>query len=305
MRVFFYNIFQYANAIFTHLITVLLSSYRFWVHAYQIYASPGMHSQLLRLLVGYQRLKPLLKFLNGHLLTIPMLHATVDSLGWDEYIAYDVNDAIGCNSIFDRNSGEAVNFDLDKSSISSNVDTKRLVFQKCLKVDLNILCKPKFGWLLQGGDGAYMEVTLGNIALFHDIINRFSLVVSIGVQCLIGDDVVLQESLEVFLTVFAEKEGIDPRTQLLEGEVRRGENSSPKVGRSVCNGGQEIGLCKAELQGTELPREKLNDAGHLWWRDDKAVNAMDNTVGSKLSVVSINLTSCNGGRTISMATMRL
>lgn len=75
-----------------------------------------------------------------------------------------------------------------------------------------------------------MEVTLGNTALFHDVTNGFSLVVSIGVQCLIGDDVVFQKSLQVFLTVSAKEEAVDPRAQLLEGEVRRGENSSPNMG---------------------------------------------------------------------------
>ncbi len=40
-----------------------------------------------------------------------------------------------------------------------------------------------------------MEETLGNTALFDDIINGFGFIVSIRVQCLIGDDVVLQKSL--------------------------------------------------------------------------------------------------------------
>ena len=53
-----------------------------------------MHSQLLQHLVSHQRLKPLFELLNGHLPTIPMLHGTVDGLRWDEYIAYNVDDAI-------------------------------------------------------------------------------------------------------------------------------------------------------------------------------------------------------------------
>lgn len=75
-----------------------------------------------------------------------------------------------------------------------------------------------------------MEVTLGNTALFHDITNGFSLIVSIRVQCLIGDDVVFQKSLEIFLTVSAKEKAVDPRAQLLEGEVRRGEKGSPNMG---------------------------------------------------------------------------
>lgn len=75
-----------------------------------------------------------------------------------------------------------------------------------------------------------MEVTLGNTALLRYVTNGFSLVVSIGVQCLIGDDVIFQKSLEVFLTVSAKEEAGDPRAQLLKGEIRRGEKSSPNMG---------------------------------------------------------------------------
>ena len=106
-----------------------------------------------------------------------------------------------------------------------------------------------------------MEVTLGNTGLFHDIINRFGLVVGIGVECLVGDNVVLQESLEVFLTILAEEEAVDSGTQLLERKVRRGKNGPPNMVRGVCNSGQETGLCEAEFQGTEFAREELDDAG--------------------------------------------
>lgn len=40
----------------------------------------------------------------------------------------------------------------------------------------------------------YVEDTLGD-AIFHDIVHGFRLVVSIRVQGLIGDDVILQKSL--------------------------------------------------------------------------------------------------------------
>ena len=72
---------------------------------------------------------------------------------------------------------------------------------------------------------------------------------------------VLQESLEVFLAVFAKEEAIDLSTQLLEGEIGRGKNSSPNMVRSVCNGGQETRLCEAKFQSTELAREELDNFG--------------------------------------------
>ena len=41
---------------------------------------------------------------------------------------------------------------------------------------------------------AYVENALGD-AIFRDIVHGFRLVVSIRVKCLIGDDVILQQSL--------------------------------------------------------------------------------------------------------------
>ena len=72
---------------------------------------------------------------------------------------------------------------------------------------------------------------------------------------------VLQKSLEILLAVLAKEEAVDLRTQLLEGEIGWGENSSSNVVRGVCNGGQETSLCKTKLQGTELARKKLNNLG--------------------------------------------
>ena len=101
-----------------------------------------------------------------------------------------------------------------------------------------------------------MEETLGDTISFNNIVNGFRLVVSIRVQCLIGDDMVLQKSLKVFLPIFAEQKAIDPRSQLLEGEVSGGEDRSTYVVGGVCDSGQEAGLCEAKFKGTELAGEK-------------------------------------------------
>ena len=53
-----------------------------------------MYLQFLRLLVAHHRLKPLFELLDGHLITIPVLHSTVDRLRWDEHVAHDVDDAV-------------------------------------------------------------------------------------------------------------------------------------------------------------------------------------------------------------------
>ena len=71
-----------------------------------------------------------------------------------------------------------------------------------------------------------MKKTFGDATVVHDAVNGLRLVVSIGVQCLISNDMVLQESLEIFLAVFAKEEGVVLGTQLLKGEVGGCENSS-------------------------------------------------------------------------------
>ena len=52
-----------------------------------------------------------------------------------------------------------------------------------------------------------MEIALRNSVLFYFI--GFSLVVSIRVKCLVGNDVILEQSFEILLAVLAEKEPVD------------------------------------------------------------------------------------------------
>ena len=58
-------------------------------------------------------------------------------------------------------------------------------------------------------DAAYVEKTLGDTTGVHDVVNGLGLVISIGVQCLISNDVVLQESLEIFLAILAKEEAVN------------------------------------------------------------------------------------------------
>ena len=82
-----------------------------------------------------------------------------------------------------------------------------------------------------------MEEALRDATLCHSIINGFGFVKRIRIECLIGNDVVLQKSLKVFLTVFTKEKAIDSGTKLLEGEVGRSKNCSSDMGRGVCNSG--------------------------------------------------------------------
>ena len=54
-----------------------------------------------------------------------------------------------------------------------------------------------------------MEKPLGDTTVVHDVVNGLGLVVSIGVKCLISNDVVLQESLEIFLAILAKEEAVN------------------------------------------------------------------------------------------------
>lgn len=79
-----------------------------------------------------------------------------------------------------------------------------------------------------------MEVSLGD-AIFLDICGlRF--VEGIGVQCLIGNYVILQESLEILLTMLAEEKGIDTNTKLLKCEIRWCKDGPAQMGRRIVDG---------------------------------------------------------------------
>ena len=61
-----------------------------------------------------------------------------------------------------------------------------------------------------------MEVALGNTTLLVDSI---SLVKSVRVKGLVGDNMIQQECLEVLLAVLAEQESVDSRAKFLESEI--------------------------------------------------------------------------------------
>ena len=57
----------------------------------------------------------------------------------------------------------------------------------------------------------------------------------------------------------------------------------------IVQGGDQPGLCKAKLESAELAREKTDDVNGFWWRDQDAVDAVDDTVCAKLLLVSTAL----------------
>lgn len=149
-----------------------------------------------------------------------------------------------------------------------------------------------------------MEVTLRDSALVN--VGALGLVVRIGVQCLVGNDMVFKESLEVLLAILAEEEAVDPWAKLLESEVRWREEGSANMVGGVVDGSEDAGLGQAELESAELRGKELNDFGGVWRWDEEAVNSVDNTVSAELelSVMCFYLKR-SSKRTMLMATMRL
>ena len=97
---------------------------------------------------------------------------------------------------------------------------------------------------------------------------------------------VLQKSFEVLLSILAKEEAVDPRAKLLKGEVRGSEKSPSNVVGGVVDGFKKTGLRKAELEGAKLAGEELDDFGGFWWWNEKAVNAVDDTIGTELELLA-------------------
>jgi len=125
-----------------------------------------------------------------------------------------------------------------------------------------------------------VEVSLGNTILLN--ICGLGLVEGIGVQRLIGNDVVLQECLEILLTILAEEETVDSSTELLEREVGWCKDCPAEMGRGVVDGFKKASLRETEFEGAEFAWKKLNDVGRFWGRDKEAIDAMDNAVCAEL-----------------------
>lgn len=88
-----------------------------------------------------------------------------------------------------------------------------------------------------------MEDTFGNVGIVDGVHG----VVCIGVQGLVGHDVIREQSLQVFLTVAAEEEAIVLGSEFLEGEVGWSEDGSTNVCRCVIDDWDQSGLGEAEL----------------------------------------------------------
>ena len=123
----------------------------------------------------------------------------------------------------------------------------------------------------------------------HDLSPRLLVVRVVGstvdgvrVKSGLGNNVVLQQSLQVLLAKVAEEEGVDPWAKLEESKV-----GWSKEGATWVVSGVELlekaSLGKTELKSRELGWEKVDDLDDVWWWNEKGVNAVDNSVGTELN----------------------
>lgn len=83
-----------------------------------------------------------------------------------------------------------------------------------------------------------MKIAFGNVGHLSII----GLVVCVRVQSVVGDDMVLEESLKVFLAVATEQEAVDSRAKLLEGKVGGSEEGSSHVVRCIVDSLKQVGF---------------------------------------------------------------
>ena len=191
---------------------------------------------------SHERFKSLHQVFHLKLFTGPEgAGATRDLLRWDEYVADDLNHAVLRNTILDRDTAKSVDFDADEATVPSDVDAKAAVLEHGREVDVEV-------------------------ALRHTLLAlAVGAIVRIRVESVVGHKVVLQKSLEVLLTVLAEEESVDPRSKLLESEVRGCKESTALVVGGVDHVEQTC-LAEAELKSRELTREEVDDGGDVGWR---------------------------------------
>jgi len=129
---------------------------------------------------------------------MPLLLRSFNLLRWDQYIIDDLNDPIRGDAIFNYDGGETIDLDADETTVASNINAERAVFEQCRQIDL--VPGSVMRSIRMKLNDAYMEVALGDTSLFSII----SLVVGIGVESLVGDNMVLQQGLQILLPVTAE-----------------------------------------------------------------------------------------------------
>jgi len=210
----------------------------------------------LEIALGDIRLKPLHEVFNLEFLTHVLGCSASKFLRRDKDVRNDLNYTVLSNAILNADAAEAVDLDADETTVAGDVDAEAAVLEK--------------------GRQVHVEVSLRHTLLRLVV----GLVEGVGVQGVVMDDVVLEQCLQVLLTVSGEEECVDLRAELLEGEVRGSEESAALV-----IGGVELiekaGFAETKLKSRELAGQEVDDLNNVGRRDDDGVHTVNHAVGTE------------------------
>jgi len=215
---------------------------------------------------------------------MPLLLRSFNLLWWDKYIVDDLDDPIRGDAIFDYDGGETINLNANEPTVAPNINAERAVFEQCRQI--NLIPESVTRSVRKRLNYAYMEIAFRNTGLFSVV----SLVVGIRVESLVGHNVILQQGLQILLSVTAEQEAVDSWTKLLEGEIRRCKHGATNVVGSIVHRRNQVGLGQRKFEGAELAGKETDNVNNLGGRHQNAVDSVYDAVGPKLTSVSFTVT---------------
>ena len=80
-------------------------------------------------MLSNKRLKPFLEVIHAKLFALPLLLHSIDTLGWNEDAANNLDDAIRSDTILNRHVRETVDLYADETPEASDVDAEGLVLK--------------------------------------------------------------------------------------------------------------------------------------------------------------------------------
>lgn len=134
----------------------------------------------------------------------------------DEHGLQGMNDTIFGNTVLHGDAGEPVDLDLNQAVPARNVDAKALVIEQCGEVNVEVALVVIVSAVGRGECELFLILSVT--------------VVSVRVQGLVDDDVVLEQRLEVLESLLrVEEESVRSWAETAEGGVGRGED-----GQATC-----------------------------------------------------------------------
>lgn len=178
-------------------------------------------------------------------------------VGRDKHAVQDVNHTVLCDAVADLEAREPIDGDDLEGCPLYNVDTDVQIVEK--SDEIKVLS-------LSGGFIGYVPVRRGLV------------VEGVRIQSSVGDDVVLENCLEVLQAlVRVEQKAVGARTQFLEGAVGRGEDGA--AGHlDIVDEVYKVGLFVGQEEGGKLSRESGQQAADHGWRNKDITDAVDDAI---------------------------